>query len=430
MLNQSSHVAYGRWGGGLLTVFTIFILLSTFKLEWISMPLSEGWLGTNLVISHYEIPLYLVAGLCYLIGTLAVITYPKTGGAILIFPSILAFCWPILISIEPSGILPAYFEEARARSIIEQVLNLEQHRNVNIQPAYQSYFDISSIWEQISFMYAGLSFGWYLFCTLGFIFPLLAVATFAKENSMSVIHLCGLLVIFSVLVVRVADDTLVLPKDSSSPYTFSETLNRCEDRINKNSELAHSDYFISRCAEAYNYIHSRADAVAGITYINKSMGGKRMLRLNEVNFDAAENHLFYLRQLNANNLLTSAFQQYGARHYKNLQHIKAKSAIEAEQYNQAKYFISNIPESDRDYASWFLYGYAASKLGQVALAENSFNQLLLTLKHDAIAASLFCSFGDSMALSGEVKLAREYYKSCYEQDNSGNYWAVHKLGGT
>ena len=430
MLNQSTHFAYGRWGGGLLTLLTIFILLSTFKLQWVSMPLSDGWTGMDLVMSHFEVPLYWFAAICYIVGTLIVFFYPRIGGAILLMPAILAMAWPILVSVEPAGIIPSYLEEARARAVIEQVLNFEQNRNVNIQPAYQAYFDIATVWEQLSFMFTSLSFGWYLFCVLGYLFPLLAVASFAKKNSMSVIHLCGLFVVFVVLFIRVGDDALILPKNTASPYGFSETLAQCENNIKKNTELMYSDYFIARCAEAYNYFHSRSDGVAGLPFINTHMGGRRFLRLNESQIETIEQKLLTLRQLNERNALTTAFKQYGLRHYKNLQHIKSRNAIEAEQYNLAKLYVSKIPDRERDPASWVLYGYASAKLGQPAVAENAFNQALIELDHEAIAASLFCSFGDSMTLSGNAISARKLYQSCYEQDSSGNYWAVHKLGGT
>jgi len=393
------------------------------------MPLSEGISGKELYVSFLHLPLVLMLLLFYGIAGGLLYMGRKRVQWLLLVPFLFVVTWPFSNSFEQSDYLARYFSESRDRTLIEQVFQLQEQRNLNLEPKYKAMFDTSNRWQQMKACFQTLGVGWYLLTIISLFLPMMVMRIFTGRAlywtsylAVGFMVLCSWLLFFS-------RDPYQFPDAASDAEQFELALADCNQRLAKNPNLAASDYYVARCAEAYNSFHNWSGPVAKIPEINTLMGDRNFIQVPRNKFKDLQKWLLPLTEIPINEPVEAAFQAYGKRHMALITGVTALTALRDKKYSVAASAIHAL-ESENRLSSWIFLGYSAAQTGQTALATRWYNNALNNLGNSTVEANVYCSLGNAMIVSGNLQQARGYFYTCRELDSEMNYWAINGLGGS
>ncbi|RDV27507.1 hypothetical protein DXV75_05630 [Alteromonas aestuariivivens] len=422
------HIQYKKLGAALLFLMIMAILILILRLDWLNMPLSANHVGADIRLFGLSMPIIVLIG--YLLAIVLGLMHFQLGLPFLLLPPLLGLCWPVIIANETSGLLPTFFEEARARSLVEQVFRLQVQNNFNMQPTYTAVYDVRSVLERTVAILSNLSFGWYAFVIMGLLMPLVFRLITQKKQRTTLYYLTVGLVVMMIFSFYYARDPYRLSGISADASRSVQLIEHCGQKLKENPELSQSDYFVTQCARAYSNYAGWAGPVSHIPVIYDFMGNNNFLYLSQHQFAEMEQRLTPLLYLPVHNDLDKMFLLFAMRHYRMLQNIRALDAIKKQDYNLAANMLTNTAWFREDVSSWILFGYARSKQGQLHDTISSFEEAVQELNNHTVIANLYCTLGDTMVSNTYFEQARYYYQQCIDFDSEGNYWAVSGLGGT
>ena len=424
----ANQIQYKQLGAAVLFLLILAIMVLLLQLDWLNMPLSASPTGAELSFFGYSLPMLVLT--FYLTGALLGLLHFPSALPFLLVPVLLALCWPIIIANETSGLLPNFFDEARARALVEQVFRLRVQNNYNMQPAYNASFDVRSVLERTLMVTSNLSFGWYAFVIMGMFIPLtyrLVTASRARTTLYYLAMWGVVIMIFAFYYVRDPYRINTIPMDAGRSVNL---IDHCSSALSFNPELASSDYFVTLCARAYVSYAGWSGPVAHIPVIYDFMGDQNFIYMNKAKFAEIEHRLTPLLYMPVKSPMDRMFRDFGQRHYRTFMSVKALEAIREQKYNLAATMLANNDWFRDDIASWVLFGYARARQGQLHAAISSFEEAVQELENDTVIANLYCTLGDAMVANMYFKRARHFYLQCANFDNERNYWAVSGLGGT
>lgn len=422
------HIRYKQMGAALLFLMVLAVMVLILRLDWLNMPLSANKVGADINLFGFSMPVIVLAS--YLLAVFFGLMSFQLGLPFLLLPAVLGLCWPIIIANETSGLLPTFFEEARSRTLVEQVFRLQVQNNFNMQPTYTAVYDVRSVLERTVAILSNLSFGWYVFVIMGLLMPLVFRLVTQRQRSTAIYYLTVAGVVFMIFSFYYVRDPYRITSIDSDASRSVQLIEHCGQKLKVNPELSQSDYFVTQCARAYSNYAGWAGPVSHIPVIYDFMGNNNFLYLSEGQFAEMEQRLTPLLYLPVHNDLDKMFLLFAMRHYRMLQNIRALDAIKKHDYNLAANMLTNTAWFRDDVSSWILFGYARSKQGQLHDTISSFEEAVQELDNQTVIANLYCTLGDTMVSNTYFKEARFYYQQCIDFDSESNYWAVSGLGGT
>lgn len=414
-----------NFAGHLVALLLLLGLLFSLRLEWVFLPLSDGLRGAELRVTPLGLPIFFCLLVFYLIAGVLLKLGRRWVQWLMLVPFLLVFTWPFVGGLEQSDYLANYFIESRERTVIDELFRLQVQENVNIQPKYKPMFDTSNRWQQLMGMFQTLGVGWYLFCVLSLVLPIFLMRLYTGRGLYWSSYLATLIVCCLSAGWFFSKDPYQFPQTPS----YAGTVALCNERLRATPGLAASDFFVTRCAEAYNSLRNWQGPVAALPVVASQMGDRQFIRVPEDKYENLKHLLIPMVEIKGDQPVENAFREFAKRQLRLLMAMQAIRYLEDEHYAQASSSIHALSEH-KGVSAFVILGYSAAQLGQPEVAIAQFDQALANLGNTTVEANLYCSLGDAMIASDQLARAREFFHACRDLDGELNYWAINALGGS